>query len=321
MHAAVRDPKNKAKVKHLVAMDKALPGTLKLFKADLLDEGSYEEAMKGCDVVFHTASPFISKFTDPQRDLVDPAVNGTRNVLNSVNKVNSVKRVVVTSSTAAINGDLDELERVPGGTMTEEMWNVSSQLDYKSYAFSKVQAEKAAWEIANAQKRWKLITINPAMVVGPGASEALTSDSFNTIKMIGNGSMKNAAPPREIGFVDVQDVAEAHLRAGFIPDAQGRYIVCDRTYNFLELGKILRAALGDAYPFPTRQWPKWLLWLVGPMISKSFNREMVSKNMGRPWRADNSKSKRELGMEYRPASAAVVKMFQQMVDRGEIKPS
>lgn len=78
VHAAVRDPSNAPKTGHLTALADGLPGTLELFAADLLEDGSYAEAMAGCAVVFHTASPFTSKFTDAQRDLVDPAVQGTR---------------------------------------------------------------------------------------------------------------------------------------------------------------------------------------------------------------------------------------------------
>ena len=97
VHAPVREPSNAEKAAHLHRMAAELPGELKLFEADLLDDGSYGPAMEGCAVVFHTASPFTSNFDDPQRDLVDPAVNGTRNVLETANRTPSVQRVVVTA--------------------------------------------------------------------------------------------------------------------------------------------------------------------------------------------------------------------------------
>lgn len=76
-------------------------GTLTLFEADLLKEGSFDEAVRGADYVFHTASPFIREVVDAQRDLVDPAVKGTLNVLASVAKSKAtVKRVALTSSFA-----------------------------------------------------------------------------------------------------------------------------------------------------------------------------------------------------------------------------
>ena len=56
------DPK---KVEHLLALDGAKE-RLQLFKANLLEEGSFDAAIDGCDGVFHTASPFYHTVTDPQ---------------------------------------------------------------------------------------------------------------------------------------------------------------------------------------------------------------------------------------------------------------
>ena len=105
VHATVRNPSDDTKVGHLKRLAESSPGTLTLFAADLLDDGAFDEAMAGCELVFHTASPFvISGIKDPQKDLVDPAVHGTRNALESANRVSSVKRVVLTSSVAATFG-------------------------------------------------------------------------------------------------------------------------------------------------------------------------------------------------------------------------
>ena len=320
VHAAVRDPSNAAKTAHLAALATELPGELKLFKADLLDQGSYAEAMKDCRIVFHTASPFTFKFSDPQRDLVDPAVKGTRNVLETANHTPSVERVVVTSSCAAIFGDNVDIAAAPGGVLTEEIWNTTSSLTRQPYAFSKTKAEKAAWEMAKAQSRWQLVTVNPSFVMGPTVSGDSTSESHSFLRQFGDGTLKAGAPPFEIGMVDVRDVAEAHVRAGFVEAAHGRHIVSAETVSLLQLGQILRGHFGGAWPFPTREMPKWLLWLVGPMIDKSITRDFVSRNMGHRWQADNSKIRHELGLEFHPVSAAVIEMFQQLIDTGAVKP-
>eukprot|EP00877_Chromochloris_zofingiensis_P009245 jgi/Chrzof1/4574/Cz14g18240.t1 len=80
----------------------ALPGSLSLYEADLLKEGSFDEATKGAHLVFHTASPFqVSNITDPIAELVQPAVDGTKNVLSSVAKnKDTVRKVILTSSFA-----------------------------------------------------------------------------------------------------------------------------------------------------------------------------------------------------------------------------
>ena len=81
VHAPVRNPDNKKKLEHLQRLSKESGTEIKFFKADLLQKGSYEESMKDCQLVFHTASPFTSKIKDPQKELIDPALEGTRNVL------------------------------------------------------------------------------------------------------------------------------------------------------------------------------------------------------------------------------------------------
>ena len=130
IHAPVRDPVSASKLKHLNDLAAKSPGTIKYFKADLLDQGSYAEAMAGCSIVFHTASPFFLYVKDPQKELVDPAQLGTRNVLESANRTASIKRVVLTSSCAAIYGDNADLDNAPNGVFTEEIWNTSSSLTH-----------------------------------------------------------------------------------------------------------------------------------------------------------------------------------------------
>ncbi|MEO4042664.1 NAD-dependent epimerase/dehydratase family protein [Hoeflea sp. CAU 1731] len=319
VHAAVRDPDNEAKTSHLKAMEADLPGALVLFKADLLEEGSYGPAMDNCHIVFHTASPFTLDVKDPQRDLVDPAVKGTNNVLQTANRTESVERVVLTSSCAAIYGDNADVAKAPGGVLTEAVWNRSSSLDHQSYSFSKVEAETAAWKIAEAQDRWRLVTINPALIVGPGTADTQTSESFNLMRQLGGGTMKAGAPGYEIGLVDVRDVAEAHLKGALLPEAEGRHIVYADHHSLLELAKMLREEFGDGWPFPTRELPKWLVWLLGPITNKAITRKMVALNMGYPWRADNSKSKEALGMKYRSIRSSVTDMFRQMIETGAVK--
>ena len=132
VHAAVRDPDRTEKLKYLNELAESAPGEIRYFKADLLDEGSYAEAMQGCEVVFHTASPFSLNTDDPQKELIEPAQLGTRNVLEQANKTESVKRVVVTSSCAAIYGDNADLEDIEGDAFTEEVWNTSSSLEHQA---------------------------------------------------------------------------------------------------------------------------------------------------------------------------------------------
>lgn len=320
MHAAVRDPKKVTKIAHLDELAKNSIGSIKYFKSDLLDTGSYKEAMEGCELVYHTASPFTLDVNDPVKDLIEPAEKGTANVLNTAKELSSVKRVVVTSSCAAIYTDAIDTVNAPGGKITEEVWNTTASVDYQPYSYSKTLAEKKAWEIAESQNQWDLVTINPSLVLGPPLNpQAVTSESFNILRQLGDGTLKAGAPKMGIGMVDVRDVAEAHYRAGFTPEAKGRHITSAHNTNLFEIGTTLGEKFGDEYPLPKRALPKWLVMLVGPMTNKAFTRKMIRNNVNVPFTADNSKIKRELNMRFRPMQETLYDSFRVMIDEGMFK--
>lgn len=320
VHAAVRDPDNPRKVGHLQTLAESTPGTLRLFASDLLDEGSYGEAMRDCSVVFHTASPFVLSFKDPQEELIDPALLGTRNVLNSVNATPSVKRVVVTSSCAAIYGDNADVRQTAEGEFTEADWNTTSSLEHKPYSFSKTLAEREAWKIAEAQDRWTLVAINPSLVLGPGIQKFTTSGSFQLIRDLTGGKLKSGVPDYGFGAVDVREVAEAHLRAGLDESVPaGRYIVSAHDSSLPDLAAILRKKHGDAFPVPKRTLPKYLAWLFGPLVDKSVTRRLIARNVGIHAPFNHDKSVRELGLNYRPLEESLLEMVAQMVEAGTIQ--
>lgn len=326
VHAAVRDPKNVAKVAHLTALGESAaaksaaagsaPGTLKVFAGDLTQPGSYADAMAGCGVVFHTASPFTRNVEDPQRDLVDPAVGGTRDVLETANAVQTVSRVVVTSSCAAIYTDAVECASAPGGQLTEEMWNSTASLDYQPYSFSKVEAEKEAWRIAAAQDRWRLVVVNPSLVIGPSLQPHPTSESFAIVRQLIGGPMRLGAPRVSLGVVDVRDLAKAHIAAGFLPDAEGRHIVSGHSTDTLGMGKQLREHFGTSLPLPRNAIPKWLFKVVSPAFGVS--RRYVEGNVDHLFAADNGKSQRSLGATYRPLQESLVDMVTEMLERDAV---
>lgn len=317
VHGTVRDPSKTERLAYLTELAAKHPGTLVFFRGDLNEPGSFADGMAGCSHVFHVASPFASSVADPQRDLVDPAVNGTRTVLEQANATPTVKRVVVTSSCAAIYGDSIDLKDTPNGVFTEEVWNTSSSLQHNAYSYSKTLAEKEAWKLHDAQDRWTLVTVNPSLVMGPGVKIHSTSESFELIKQMGDGTFGTGAPDLHLGVVDVRDLANAHLAAAFLPDANGRNIISGHNTSIPKMAQSIDGRFA-AYPLPRRVLPKFLLWLVGPFVNATLTRTFVSRNVGHDWQADNSKSVRELGMTYRPLAETLGDFMQQLIDAGEL---
>lgn len=320
VHAAVRDPENKAKIAHLDQLAAASGGIIRYFKSDLLLEGSYADGMEGCELVFHTASPFITNVKNPQKELIDPAVKGTRNVLKQADKTASVKRVVLTSSCAAIYTDCSDLMLTPNGVFTEEIWNTTASLQHQPYSYSKTLAEHEAWKISSKQDQWNLVVVNPSMVMGPSLNATTnTSESVKLLVQMGDGTLKSGVPNAGVGVVDVRDLAEAHFQVGYRSNAKGRHIVSGHNSNFLELAEILHADFGDSYPIPKKALPKWLLMIIGPMVNKVVTRKWVKNNVNMQWRAENEKSKKELEVTYRPLHETMHDGFEQLIETGVLE--
>ena len=120
VRVTVRNIQQKEKYQFLLDLAKKAEGSLEFWEADLLKTGSFDEAAKGCDSIAHVASPFKLNVKDAQKDLVDPAVIGTTNVLQAANKSGSVKKVVLTSSVAAIHGDNIDMKNHNLTSFTED---------------------------------------------------------------------------------------------------------------------------------------------------------------------------------------------------------
>ncbi|OVA19280.1 NAD-dependent epimerase/dehydratase [Macleaya cordata] len=168
-------------------------------------------------------------------ELIEPAVKGTLNVLGSCTKTPSVKRVVVTSSMAAVA--YTGRPRTPE-VVVDETWFSDPEFCTKSklwYVLSKTLAEEAAWKYAK-EKGIDMVTINPAMVIGPLLQPTLNTSAEAILKLI-NGA--HTFPNATFGWVHVKDVANAHILAFETPSASGRYLLVEKVVHYSEIVRIL----------------------------------------------------------------------------------
>lgn len=315
VHATVRDPQDPRKTRHLESIARSCPGALSLFRADLLDPHGFDRAMAGCRLVFHTASPLIVRnVEDPQRDLVEPATLGTRNVLEAANRTPSVRRVVLTSSIVAIYGDAADLEGIEADRFDESHWNTTSNERHQPYSWSKTLSERLAWKIASEQAQWDLVVVNPGLVLGPGLSVHTGAEGVLVMRDFGNGYYRFGAPALEFAIVDVRDVAEGHIRAGLLPNARGRHILVSESLSLLEIAGILRSRFGDAFPFPRRTVPNAAALMLASR--RRIPQAVAKRNLGYPLRFDSRRARDRLGLTFRPAAESVVDHFRQLLDDG-----
>jgi len=295
-----------------------LPGAserLTLVEADLMIDGSFDAAAEGCDVVIHTASPYLVNVSDPQRELVDPAVNGTLNVLHAAANA-KVRRVVLTSSMAAISD-----EPQPNKVFTEEDWNERSTLVRNPYYLSKVKAERAAWKfVKSTTPLFDLVVINPFLVLGPSIGPEL-----NTTNAIFRDLLSGVYPgilALSWGLVDVRDVATAHVLAMEHPNASGRYLCAGETYNMKQVVDVLRhAGYAKWTLLPKRDFSSafftWLMKLLSYTQPKGTG-SYLRTHLGRVMLYDNSKIQCDLGLVFRPAKESVLETVADLKQRGHV---
>jgi nucleoside-diphosphate-sugar epimerase len=306
----VRDKNKTAKFQHLLEMAQNSPGKLEVWEADLLKEGSFDDAARGCNSIIHVASPYTLRFKDAQKDLIDPALKGTQNVLNAATRSGTVKKVVLTSSVAAVHGDNIDMKTKGLAEFTEEHFNDTSSVNHQPYSYSKVLAETEAWKIYKSQNSWNLVVINPSFVLGPPLTASSDSESLEVMKNILKGKLAMGAPDLWYGFVDVRDVAHAHIHALENPDAEGRYLLAEKTMSMIGLANILNKLYGKKYRLPKTTSPKWVLYLVGPLFKVTA--KYVSRNVGYPLRLNSSKSREKLKLTYTPIEKSLEDMVTQM---------
>src|SRR6056297_1251178 len=312
VNTTVRDKNNAEKVGHLLKIAEETAGELRFFEADLMHEGSFNEAMKGVDILIHMASPFfISGIKDAQNQLIDPALKGTRNVLNTAKNIGSVKRVVLTSSVAAVHSDNINIKETRNGKFTEEHWNTTSNIKHQPYSFSKTLAEQEAWKIAKTHEKWDLVVINPGFVLGPSLSQRKDSTSIDFMISLLKGRFKAGVPELYFGVVDVRDVAMAHVNAALKDKAKGRHILVSKTMSTLDMAKTLKKDYNGVYPIPGKSLPKAMLYLFGPV--QGFTWKFIKRNVGIPIDFDNSYSKENLGIQYRDTEQSLRDHAEQVI--------
>jgi len=307
----------KKKIAHLTKLEGS--EKIKFFIADLLKEGSFDECFEDADYVFHCASPFVMTVTDPQTQLVDPAVKGTLNVLNSCANAKKLKRVVLTSSVAAITDS-------PKGVLNEDVWNTKSDLNRNPYYYSKTLAEKQAWKFCNStgtsskKLNFDLVTINPFLIMGPAFDNVL-GESAKVLKDILTGAYP-AVLGLEFAIVDVRDVARAHILAAETPEASGRFMCVEHVISM----KDLCAWLTTNYPDECSKVPTASLDCgFGNALMKGaaiFQEKGVSDflqtNIGKKIVVDNSKIKKGLNFTFTPLDVTLKDTIANLKEKGHL---
>lgn len=240
-------------------------GRLEFLIVDLVNDEGLEFAVRGCDFVFHTASPYPAENPKDENELIIPARDGTLRVFKFA-QMEGVKRVVMLSTIGAIFDGHEGENR----TFDENDWSDLSKTRLM-YHKSKTVAERAAWDFIKSDENnsgMEMVSINPSNVFGPvlDGHHHTATEWYRTI-------MRAEVPGvarTQIDFVDVRDLVEVLVKALSEPAAAGRRFICNgASIPLLEFADILHDHFSNrGYRIPNRILPDFIIRFLGLVIPK-----------------------------------------------------
>ena len=313
VRATVRDAGDPIRVDHLKGLEIAEGGRLEIVEMDLFDESSVHAAIAGCTDLIHTAAAVRISAKDPQRQIVDPSVVGTQNVISAIDAAGTVERFVHTCSTAVIR----PMKWKDGQTLTTEPWAADATLEDNPYGLAKVLAERIVreWHSDGGDGKPRMVTIHPSVVFGPSMSKIHLRGSLSFLDAL----VKRKVPlliPIQINIVDVRDVAEAHVRGLTMGENAGRYLTVSGDMQFSEISRVLR----EGYPSlktPRFTVPYLVALLAGPLFDKRITRTWARQHLRRKLFWDATPAERELGMTWKGARESILDSVPGMLEKDE----
>ena len=311
VRATVRDTEDPIRVDHLKQLEIAEGGSLEIVEMDLFDEASVHAAIAGCTDLIHTAAAVRISAKDPQKQIVDPSVIGTSNVVAAIDAAGTVERFVHTSSTAAIR----PMTWKDGETLTTKTWADDATLEGNPYGLAKVLAERIVrdWHSDGGGGKPRMVTIHPSVVFGPPMSKIHLRGSLSFL----NALVQRKVPvliPIQINIVDVRDVAEAHVRALTEGQNAGRYLTVSGDMQFSEISRTLR----EEYPelkTPRFTVPYLIALIFGPLFDRRITLSWARQHLRRKLYWDATPAERELGMSWKPARESVLESVPGLLEK------
>ncbi len=275
--------------------------------ANLLADAGWDAAAAGVGHVVHVASPMPVREYKRQ-DLITPAREGTRRVLQAAQRA-GVRHVVMTSSTVAA---------IPPASRTtpsdETVWTDLSDNRLGGYPRSKTLAEQDAWACARGSDgALTLTTILPGMVQGAVLGPQVSGSLELPLRML--GGRLPLLPRISFAGVDTRDVVELHVRALADPRARGERIIAAANPLWMrEMAELLKARFGDkANKVSSREAPDWL---VRRMALFSADARFMAADLNKRRLFSSAKAEAILGRPLRSSEQALVAAAESLIASG-----
>ena len=299
VRATARNPDGAAFLRKLPIAD---GGSLEIVKMELLDAKSVLVAVSGCSDIIHCAAALYVGAVDPQRDVVDPSIIGTQNLVDAISTEGGVNRIVHTSSVAAIRSTTF----VNGQVFTADDWGDDATLKTNAYGLAKAGAERIIrewWGAQDFDSRPRLVTMHPSVVIGPILAPRHLSGSMGYLDHLVKGKFPFVLKSH-INMVDVRDVATAHVNGLELGESGKRFVLHAGGIWHKEMALILRKS-HPKWKWAARQLPKIATYFVAifhPQISLGW----VKKNIGRTCNYDANNSDNVLGFAWKSLDESII---------------
>lgn len=275
--------------------------------ADLLVDTGWEDAVRGCDSVIHTAAPYTAENPKDESIFLAPAVDGTMRVIKAAMQA-GIHRVVLLSTIGAVF-DGHEGEKK---TFTEADWS-NVEKPRLIYHKAKTLAERSAWEFVNSKENttgMELVAINPSNVMGP-----VLDDHHHTSTEWYRTLMRAEVPGisrSQLDLVDVRDLADILVKAMTNPQAAGKRFICNGvSIPLLEFANILHANFSDrGYRIPHQLMPDSLVHFIGLFSPKV---KAIAKTLNWEYGFSTEQTRIVFGWQPRPYQQTIVEMAESLI--------
>lgn len=328
VRGTVRDASNNDKMDKLKQqITKGLPEEnlpkLEFVEADLLKEDSWPAVVAGCQYVCHVASPFPLLIPNDPDSIIKPAVDGTLAVLKASAADGNVKRVVLTSSLAAVH----DVKALDGKEDPDKKYNEDDWVDpdkVEAYSKSKILAERAAHKFIadlpqeEGKRKLELVVINPSYVLGPMITDSLSTSLLGIKRLLDKSTP--LVPKFNMAVCDVRDVALAHVKALESPEHVGkRYLIVSECKWMRDIARIIQKEFKPlGYFVPTMNVPSTLVWL-GSFIDKST--AMVAARLDKEFKLDNKRMVEDLKITPTDIEKTIIDTCHSLIEREIVKPT
>jgi dihydroflavonol-4-reductase len=275
-------------------------------RGDVRDAGAVIDAADACEAIIHMAA--VYSFAEEPELIMRPAVEGAQNVIRAA-KAHGIRRVVYTSSAVSVGGSHDRT------SLDESDWNDETSLPY---SIAKRESERLATRLA-AEAGVDVIILNPTGIIGPGDYRITPSSQL----LVDYLTKRVPTAPGGLSYVDVRDVARAHLRA--LDEGAGgeRHILSAINLEQRELGRMFGRLFGvRPVHLPLPRSVAIGSGVVGEAVFGLFGaKPPFSSNQAREYAKrwcwfDGGKAERVFGLEYMPFEDTLRDSVRWLLERG-----